>query len=1685
MTAAGKSPVPQLTEVDYDPFASAELARAVPTTEPQREVWLAVQMGESASLAYNESVTLEFGGALDLAALQNALLALSDRHEALRTTISQDGQSMLVAARGSLQAAVVDLSGRTAAEQQAECARLKAAAVEAPFDLANGPLVRAQLVQLESTRHQLILTGHHIVCDGWSFGVLGKDLMSLYDCAQSGRDSGELPVPDSFADYALLQLDAAHVAQAEADVQYWLGCFKDTPPLLDLPADRPRPAVRRFESRREDVALDAALMRGVKAAGAKHGASLFATLFSTFAALMARLARSDDVVVGISAAGQAVEGQQWLVGHCVNLLPVRLAIDVEQPVPALLAQGRAAVLDAYEHQSCTFGALLKHMKLPRDASRPALVPVVFNLDTAITADELSKSGLKVQLHSNPRHFENFEAFLNASQLDDGGVLLELQYSTALFDRATVQRWLALYRRALQRLVEGRSANIADMLAPDEADAALVAGFNRTQQDYEPDLRLGDLLVRGLRAHAGQTAVVFEGREVGYGEFEGLAWAVAHQLRQCGAKPGTLVGVCLERSVEMVAALVGTVLAGAAYVPLDPTLPPERLRQMADDAQLAMVVSRAGEWARAKAGFAVGLQPLLLDGLVPQPAGELAGTPADPAYVIFTSGSTGRPKGAMNAHRGIVNRLQWMQQAYQLRPGDRVMQKTPFTFDVSVWEFFWPFIAGATLVVARPEGHRDGGYLVDLIHRERVTVMHFVPSMLRLFLAEGGVRECTSLRQVVCSGEALPADAVEHFFDLLPGVKLDNLYGPTEAAVDVTWWPCDPQDRSGTVPIGRPIANTRMYVLDERLRPLPVGVPGDLYIGGVQVGMGYVARPELTAERFIADPFVAGGRMYKTGDVALWRTDGALIYLGRSDFQVKLRGYRIELGEIEAQLQREPSVAAATVTTWSDGSGDMRLVAYVVPQPGRQTDAAALRDFLRQSLPDYMVPQHVVGLEAMPLLSSGKVDRRALPAPVFETSAAGERVSPETATEAAVLKAMEEILRLPGIGVTDDFFALGGHSLLVARLTARLNTEMQLGLPMRTVFEAPTARRLAAAIESARQTGVGAQVRRIPKQADQSRAPLTVMQERIRLVVEMNPASVLYNTPSAHRLKGPLDRAAFEQAFEQMVARQPSLRTIIRKAEGHEAAEQHVVPPFKPALPFEDLGALPEAEREREMLRRMHLVIDAPMPIDQAPLFRAALYRLGPEEHGFLFMPHHIIWDGWSFDLVYQEMADLYAAALERRAPKLPAPPLTYVDYAHWHRQWLRGSECQAQVDYWMQRHAAATEPGALPTDKPRRAGMSGVGAVEWVRVDKALTERLRERARELGGTLNMLVMALYAAMLGEAVRGGAMVIGIPVRGRVGGEVESVMGFFNNLLPVPVAVKPELTLRDWLASIKKEMLDGFANQDVPFERLLEEPLLAARAHKVGLYQSLFSFQDARERIRSWGPLQHSSVLVLQKGATEDLGLWLMDVPNGLEGGLNFSADLFERGTIMVFVERLQALFRRVADNPHQTLRELLAAPGLDTVAFANWVRERATFAERAAAAEAAAVAAAAKAAAPAASGTAGRADAARTAEEARLAELWSDLLGIDAAEIRASDNFPDLGGGSLLFMRAIAVMERELGLRVEPKHLLTLSLGELAAMARRAAPAAKGEPALAAAATPAAVAPPTQRPAGKLFGPKRS
>ncbi|MDO3686252.1 non-ribosomal peptide synthetase/MFS transporter [Micromonospora sp. C28ISP2-4] len=1032
----------------------------VPLSYAQERVWFMDQLAPGEA-AYHIAVPLRVRGPLDVDALRAALTGLADRHESQRTRFPADADgrpTVVVADTADVPLTVVDAPDEAAAQ-----ALVDAAAAE-PFDLANGPLLRALLIRLTADDHVLFLAQHHIVGDGWSVDVLLRDLITLY----RGGEPPALPI--QYGDFAVWEAHELDGPQARAHVDYWKQRLAGITPL-ELPLDRPRPATQTYRGDFVEFQLDPAATEALNALTRDSGGTLFMTLLAAYQVLLARHAGQDDFAIGASVAGRSAPELENLVGMFINMLPLRADLAGDPTFAELLERTRRTVLDGFEHAEVPFAKVVHELGLPRDVSRSPVFQAMFVLQNyemgrfsgVSRTDEVTFSWTPMELRATRFDFE-----LHAVETVDG-LWGKLVFNTDLFDRATVERMAQRWTALLDAVVAAPDTPVSRLPLLPAAERELLAAWNDTAADFPRAQTLHGPIEERAAATPDAVAVTIDGHSRTYAQLNAQANRVAHRLRAAGVGPETLVGVCAERSVELVAGLLGVLKAGGAYLPLDPEYPADRLAFMVGDADapVVLVQSHLRDVLPDTGATVLELDDATVWAGQPDTDPAPAAGPEHLAYVIYTSGSTGRPKGVPNTHRGIVNRLDWMQKTYGLGADDAVLQKTPASFDVSVWEFFWPLRTGARLVLAKPGGHKDAGYLRDLLVSERITTAHFVPSMLTVFLAEDGVEAATALRRVICSGEELPPASAADFTARLPWCGLHNLYGPTEAAIDVTAWACDP-DRLAqvtSVPIGAPIANLRLHVLDPSGAQCPVGVAGELHIGGVGLARGYHRRPALTAEKFVPDPFSIepGARLYRTGDLARWVVGpdgtGVIEFLGRIDHQVKLRGLRIELGEIESALREQPGVTEATVIVREDSPGDKRLTAYLVGA----AEHAALKAALKATLPEYMVPAAFVTLDALPLTPNGKLDRKALPAPVVTREASVALVEPRDDAERALAAIWSEVLGVDTLGIDDDFFDLGGHSMLATQVVAKIR-KAELGgraVGVMDLFQQRTIRDLAA------------------------------------------------------------------------------------------------------------------------------------------------------------------------------------------------------------------------------------------------------------------------------------------------------------------------------------------------------------------------------------------------------------------------------------------------------------------------------------------------------------------------------------------------------------------------------------------------------------------------------------------------
>ncbi|HLL47433.1 MAG TPA: amino acid adenylation domain-containing protein, partial [Longimicrobiaceae bacterium] len=1090
-----------------------------------------------------QQVVCRFREPPDAERLERAWRGVVLRHDILRTRFRWEGvpepvQEVVPQVR--LEIARRDHTGLGPADREAAVEGYLAEDRARGFDLAEAPAMRLALFHGAADEHVLVWSVHHILLDGWSaIRVLGE-VFALYD---AGVDDAEaaLPLPRPFGDHVrwLRERDGA------ADEAYWTGILGglEAPapvrPIRSAPRDpRAEPHFGARELRLPPVA-DAAL----RALKRDRGVFVNTVVQGAWALLLGRYTGSTEAVFGTVRHGRAtgLEGAEGMVGLLINTVPIRVPLPPEARVVDWLEEVAARNAALGPHQHAALPDLQRWSGLPQGA--PLFDTFVNYQPLPFEAAFRGTEGRSVSVREHPGYRlvlgVDAEAPLRAC----------IHYDADLFDAAAVDRMLGHFARLLEEMAADPERPLGALDPLGEAERALVVEeWNRTEAEYPADQCIHQLFEEQAARTPMAVAVRFEEESLQYGELNERANRLAHYLRRRGVGLEVRVGICLERSLEMVVSILAVLKAGGAYVPLDPGYPAERLAFILADSATPVLLTQ--EKLRGLLPARAGTEVLIVDGALAE--GESAGipesgvTPDTLAYVIYTSGSTGRPKGVMNAHRGVVNRLWWMQSQFRLGGRDVVLQKTPFSFDVSVWEFFWPLQQGACLVMARPEGHRDPAYLQEVIERRQITTLHFVPSMLQQFVESAVVERCASLARVVCSGEALPPALVERFHERFPPlVELHNLYGPTEAAVDVSWWACERQDSVDVVPIGRPILNTRLYVLDAGLQPVPVGAPGELYIGGVQVARGYLNRPALTASRFVPDPLGpgAGSRLYATGDRARWRADGAIEYLGRLDDQVKIRGFRIEPGEIEAALRRHDGVRECVVVAREDRPGDRRLVAYVVGD----VETCALRAHVRRTLPEYMVPTAFVFVDALPLTPNGKLDVRALPAPEY-TAETDRSVAPRTPVEEVLAGIWADVLRLEGVGVEESFVRLGGHSLLAMRVVSRVRELFGVELPLRALVEGRTVAELAVRVEEMRRAELPTLPPVVP--AERTGAlPLSFAQERLWFLDRLEPGSATYNIPVARRLGGALDEPALERALGEIVRRHESLRTVFTEVDG--------------------------------------------------------------------------------------------------------------------------------------------------------------------------------------------------------------------------------------------------------------------------------------------------------------------------------------------------------------------------------------------------------------------------------------------------------------------------------------------------------------------------------------------------------
>ncbi len=1345
----------------------------------QQRMWFLWQL-DPHSGAYNLPGAVRLTGCLNLPALEQAFARLVARHETLRTVFQRQSDDSLqqVPATAPLRIEQVDFSTLPANERERAVAENAEQQSVQPFDLSTGPLLRVTLLKLAGLEHVLLLTLHHIVSDGWSMNVLIDEFIRCYDAFDAGAQPQLAALPIQYSDYALWQRRWLEAGEQARQLAYWQAQLGNEHPVLELPLDHPRPAMPSYRGTRYEFAVEAQLAERLRSTAQKHNITLFMLLLGVFNALLHRYTGQTDIRVGVPIANRNRAEIEGLIGFFVNTQVLRSQLDGQTRVDDLLRAIKETALGAQAHQDLPFERLVEALKLERSLSHTPLFQVMYNHQPQVAdiASVSTASGLElgsIDWQSRTTQFD-----LTLDTWEKGGKLhAALTYASDLFEADSIERMAGHWTRLLQAVVDDSTQKIGElpMLTADEQQV-LVQDWNRTAEIYPVEQCLHPLIQAQARRTPDAPALVFGERQLSYAQLDARSNQLAHCLREQGVGPDVLVGICLERSLEMVIGLLAIHKAGGAYVPLDPEYPAERLAYMIDDSAIGLLLSQSTligalptEGVKV---IALDQEQDWLDGYS-ETCPPVEVHPLNLAYVIYTSGSTGKPKGAGNSHAALVNRLCWMQQAYGLDGSDSVLQKTPFSFDVSVWEFFWPLMTGARLVVAPPGAHREPAQLIRLIDDYGISTLHFVPSMLQAFIHEPGVEACNGLKRIVCSGEALPLDAQLQVFKKLPGAGLYNLYGPTEAAIDVTHWTCI-DEGADSVPIGRPIANLRTHVLDAQLLPVPAGVTGELYLGGAGLARSYHRRPALSAERFVPCPFHDGARLYRTGDRVRQRADGVIDYLGRLDHQVKLRGLRIELGEIETRLMQHALVREAVVLV----QGGKHLVAYLVlenPDADSQWPQS-LKAWLLGSLPEYMVPTYLMPLDALPVTANGKLDRKALPPPDAVPQQAF--VAPQDTMQTTLAQIWQDVLGLERVGLEDNFFELGGDSIISIQVVSRAR-QAGIRLSPRDLFQYQTVRSLAlvAAFDSRSSIDQGP----VSGEVILTPAQHYFFEQAIAQRRHWNQSLLL--TP-----REPLNPETLEAALVVVINHHDALR--LRFIQGAEGWQQ------RHASPVESSALWQRRASSTEELTGLCNEAQRSLDLAHGPLLRALLVNLDDGSQRLLLVVHHLAVDGVSWRVLLEDLQQAY------RQVALPEKTSAYQAWAA-HLQQHAGTVL-AQMPYWQAQLADAQN---LPCDNPQGSLQQRHGHKIETTLDAELTRLLLQQAPAAYRTqVNDLLLTALARVICRWTGHGSTLIQLEGHGReeLSDDIDlsRTVGWFTSLFAL--RLQPEAGTANSIKSIKEQL-----------------------------------------------------------------------------------------------------------------------------------------------------------------------------------------------------------------------------------------------------------------------------------------
>jgi len=1507
-----------------------------PLSFAQQRLWFLDQL-EPGGSAYNVPVEVEITGRLNLMVIERVVNEIVRRHEVLRTsfTVEQGVPKQIIAPMLRLTVKWIDLEHLDETERHTEARRLAAAEAEQPFVLERAPLMRVKVLRFDSEKFIMLLTTHHIISDAWSMGVLIQEMTALYRAFNEGQPPPLPELPVQYADFALWQREQLQGEVLQEALAYWKKQLGDRPETFELPTDFPRPPVQTFRGAQLSFELSPTLTAALKDLSRRENVTLFMTLMAGWQILLARYSGAEESIVGTPIANRRRVVTEGLIGFFVNTLVMRTSLPPEITFKALLKHVQEVALGAYAHQDLPFEKLVEELQPERESSHNPFFQVVFGLQNA-PAPELRIEGLTFRIVAVDHQNAKFDLTLNMVDTADG-LQGTLQYNTDLFEAATISRLITHFKTLLQGIVNAPESRISSLpLLPAEEREQLLYQWNQKQREYHGDSCLHQWFERQVERTPAAVALVFDQVRLSYRELNERANQLAHYLRRLGIGPEVMVGLYVERSPEMVVAILGILKAGGAYVPLDTMYPKDRLAFMLEDASIRLVLSQSELTAalpdREMTVVTLDTEWETLASQNTENPPNLT-TSENLAYVIFTSGSTGRPKGTLVSHGNVARLFEATEDWYHFDERDVWTLFHSSAFDFSVWELWGALLYGGSLVIVPFILSRSPEAFYELLLTEHVTVLNQTPSAFRQLMQVD--REAWSrsndldLRLVIFGGEALEVRSLSEWYErhAEERPRLVNMYGITETTVHVTYRPLsriDAETRYAS-PIGCAIPDLELYILDAQLGPVPIGVPGALYVGGSGLARGYLNRPELTAERFIPHPYSTnpGARLYQTGDLARYGSDGDIEYLGRIDQQVKIRGFRIELGEIEAVMRSHPAIRDVVVVAREDEPGEKRLVGYFVAAMEMSLTIDDLRSYLKETLAEYMIPTSFVILDHMPLTAQGKVDRKALPAPDSARPYLQEEfVAPRTWQEQKLAEIWSQYLGVDPIGIHDNFFVLGGHSLLATQLISQIREVFKVELPLRALFEAPTIAALGERVEVAIEAGRGLLLPDIERVARTGPLPLSFAQQRLWFIDQLEPNSAAYNLPLAMRLSGPLNLAALERSLSEIIRRHESLRTSFPVRDGRPV--QLINDAQLLSIPITDLSELSAAEREAAAVELAHAEARRTFELASGPLLRVSLLRLDEEQHVALMTMHHIVADGWSLSVLVKEMTVLYEAYSRGLESPLEELSVQYADFAVWQRGWLKGDLLETQLEYWRKQLSGAAVL-ALPTDRVRPAAPTFRGATHNMQVGKEVTEGLKDQSRRAGVTLFMTLLAAFKTLLYRLNGQEDVVVGTGIANRTRGEVEGLIGFFTNTLVLRTDLSGDPSFSELLGRVRDVTLGAYSHQDVPFEKLVEELEPERYLGHAPLFQVMFSFHNSPIEPLTLSGLTLQPFNTTAGTAHFELLLAMQEVQEEIQGTFEYNTDLFDEATITRISNHFRVLLEGIVAHPEWSLIDLPLFP----------------------------------------------------------------------------------------------------------------------------------------------------------------